>query len=216
MPHFFWKRERTIEQLMDQYLEEMRTCLNLFKDAVCTMLEDATSQAAADLVLQVDRSESRCDDLRRQIEMELYGKALMPESRGDLLGLLESLDKVPNKAEELVYDIHLQRVVFPNTLREQFRTLVDNNVHCVQVLYEAASAIFKDIDAVFSLTEAIRQIENEIDELERQLIREVFNIEERLSYQNLMHRIIRGICDISDKSQNVSERLAILAAKRQI
>ncbi|MDY0091614.1 MAG: DUF47 family protein [Candidatus Vecturithrix sp.] len=216
MAHFFWKRERTIEQLMDQYLEEMRTCLNLFKDAVCTMLEDSTSQAAADLVLQVDRAESRCDDLRRQIEMELYGKALMPESRGDLLGLLEALDKVPNKAEELVYDIHLQRVVFPNTLRDQFCTLVEKNVYCVQVLYEAASAIFRDIDAVFSLTEAIRQIENEIDELERQLIREVFKIEERLSYQNLMHRIIRGICDISDKSQNVSERLAILAVKRQI
>lgn len=140
----------------------------------------------------------------------------MPESRGDLLGLLEALDKVPNKAEELVYDIHLQRVVFPNTLRDQFCTLVEKNVYCVQVLYEAASAIFKDIDAVFSLTEAIRQIENEIDELERQLIREVFKIEERLSYQNLMHRIIRGICDISDKSQNVSERLAILAVKRQI
>lgn len=43
MAHFFWKRERTIEQLMDQYLEEMRTCLNLFKDAVCSMLEDSTS-----------------------------------------------------------------------------------------------------------------------------------------------------------------------------
>lgn len=216
MSHFFWKRERTIEQFMDQYLDEMRTCLDLFKDAIFTMLEDSTGQAAADLVFQVDQAESRCDELRRQIEMELYGKALMPESRGDLLGLLEALDKVPNWAEEMVYDIHLQRVVFPQTLCEQLRTLVERNVHCVHVLYEAASAIFKDIDAVFGLTLTVRQIESEIDDLERQLIREVFDIEERLSYQNLLHRIIRGICDISDKAQNVAERLTVLAAKRQI
>ncbi|GAK56504.1 hypothetical protein U27_03466 [Candidatus Vecturithrix granuli] len=216
MSNFFWKRERTIEQLMDQYLEEMRTCLDLFKDAVCTMLEDSTSQAAADLVLQVDQAESRCDELRRQIEMELYGKALMPESRGDLLGLIEALDKVPNWAEEMAYDIHLQRVVFPQTLHKHFCTLVEKNVQCVHVLYEAASAIFKDIDVVFTLAQTIRQIENEIDDLEHQLIREVFDIEERLSYQNLLHRTIRGICDISDKAQNVAERLTVLAAKRQI
>jgi uncharacterized protein Yka (UPF0111/DUF47 family) len=123
---------------------------------------------------------------------------------------------VPNKAEELVYDNPSPtRCVSEHPARPVLH-LVEKNVYCVQVLYEAASAIFRDIDAVFSLTEAIRQIENEIDELERQLIREVFKIEERLSYQNLMHRIIRGICDISDKSQNVSERLAILAVKRQI
>jgi len=216
MPNFFWKREQVIEQLMDQYLEEMRTCLNLFKDAIFTMVDDSTGPTATDLVFQVDQAESRCDDLRRKMELELYSKALMPDSRGDLLGLIESLDTIPNWAEEMAYDIHLQRVVFPPSLRAQFRTLAEKNVECVHVLYKAVTDLFTDLEAVFDLAKEVKHLESEIDDLERQLIRSVFDIEERLSYQNLMHRIIRGICDISDKSQNVAERLVILAAKRQI
>ena len=45
---------------------------------------------------------------------------------------------------------------------------------------------------------------------------DVFNIEERLSYQHLLHHVVRGICDISDKTENVAGRLTIVATKRHI
>lgn len=216
MPIFFWKREREIEQLMDNYMNEARTCLDIFKECSFALFEDSTSEKAAELVSQVDKAESGADQFRHQLEYELYSKALMPDSRGDLLGLIEAIDQLPNRAEEIAYDIHLQRVVFPEHLIEQFRNLAEINVHCFHVLHTAISALFTDIDAVFQLTQDVDKIEGEIDELERQLIRKVFDIEERLSYQNLLHRIVRSICDISDKAENVADRLTILAAKRRI
>ena len=59
-------------------------------------------------------------------------------------------------------------------------------------------------------------LESQIDTLEHELIQEVFDIEERLSYQNLLHRIVRSICDISDKAENAGDRLAIVAIKKMI
>ena len=216
MPIFFWKREKEIDQLMEKYMNEVRTCLDVFKECLFVLFEDSTSEKATELVLQVDKAESGADHFRHQLEYELYSKALMPESRGDLLGLVEAIDRIPNWAEEIVYDIQLQRVVFPEHLLDQFRNLAEMNVHCFHVLHTAIAALFTDIDAVFQLTQDVDKIEGEIDGLERQLIRDVFDIEERLSYQNLLHRIVRSICDISDKAENVADRLTILAAKRRI
>jgi hypothetical protein len=216
MPIFFWNREKEIEKLMDSYLTETRTCLDSFQECMFALVEDSTSERSQALVEQVDQAESRADDLRHKIEFELYGKALMPESRGDLLGLVEAIDRVPNWAEEVVYDIHLQRVEFPAHLLDQFREIVKLNVECFHVLETAITSLFTDIDAVFQLTQDVDKLEGEIDQLEHDLIRAVFDIEERLSYRHLLHFIIRRLCDISDKSENVADRLVVLAAKKRI
>lgn len=216
MPNFFWKREKEIERLMDDYMNEVLSCLDIFKDCLFALFDDSTGESAKELVLQVDQAESRSDHLRHQIELALYNKALMPESRGDLLELVETVDRIPNWAEEIAYDIHLQRIVFPEHLIEQFKHLAEMNVQCFHLLHKAVTALFTDIDTVFPLTQKVDRLEGEIDGVERQLIREVFNIEERLSYQHLLYRTIRSICNISDKTENVADRLAILATKRRI
>jgi predicted phosphate transport protein (TIGR00153 family) len=216
MSIFFWKREQEIEQLMDSYMDEVHSCLDGFQECLCALFEDSTSEKSKELVERVDKAESRSDDFRHDLEFELYSKALMPESRGDLLGLVEAIDRIPNWAEETVYDIYLQRVVFPKNLMAQFRELAAMNVQCFQILHKAIVALFENLDAVSQLTQDVDRLEGKIDNLERELIRAVFDIEERLSYQNLLHRIIRSICDISDKSENVADRLVVLAAKRRI
>ena len=197
-------------------MAEVLTCVDSFQECLFAMFEDSTSEKAKELVQKVSSAESQADDLRDKIEFKLYRKALMPESRGDILGLVESIDRIPNWAEELTYDIYLQRVQFPENLLEKFRQLTEMNVECYHLLHKAVEALFTDIDTVFELTKKVDKKESEIDKLEHELIREVFDIEERLSYQNLLHRIVRSICDISDKTENAGDRLTIVAIKKVI
>lgn len=201
---------------MDDYMNEVLACADIFQECLFALFEDSTSDKAKDLVQQVDDAESRADGLRDKIEFKLYRKALMPEARGDILGLVEAVDRIPNWAEEVVYDIHLQRVQFPENLIEKFRQLTIMNVECFHLLHKAIEALFTDIDAVFELTKKVDKKESEIDNLEHELIREVFDIEERLSYQNILHRVVRNICDISDKTENAGDRLTIIAIKKMI
>jgi len=211
-----WKKEKKVHRLMEDYMDEALVCVNLFQDCLFALFEDSTSEKAEKLVQKVDAAESRADELRNKIEFKLYRKVLMPESRGDILGLVEAVDRIPNWAEEVVYDIYLQRVQFPKTLIKKFRRITEMNVECVHLLHKAVGALFTDIDAVFDLTKKVDQKESEIDTLEHQLIRDVFDIEERLSYQNLLHRIVRQICDISDKTENAGDRLTIIAIKKMV
>ena len=211
-----WKKEKKVHRFMDEYMAEALSCMDLFQECLFAMFEDSTSEKAKTLVQQVDDAESRADELRDKIEMKLYRKALMPESRGDILGLVEAVDRVPNWAEEVAYDIHLQRVQFPKSLIEKFRQITAMNVECFYLLHKAIEALFTDINTVFELTKKVDHKESEIDTLEHELIRDVFDIEERLSYQNTLHRIVRGICDISDKTENVGDRLTIVAIKKLV
>ena len=211
-----WKKEKKVHHLMEEYMNEALACTDIFEECLFALFEDSTSEKAKDLVQQVDDAESRADELRDKIETKLYRKALMPEARGDILGLVESVDKIPNWAEEVVYDIHLQRIRFPESLIEKFRHLTAMNVECFHLLNKAIEALFIDIDAVFELTKKVDKKESEIDILERELIRDVFDIEERLSYQNILHRVVRNICDISDKTENTGDRLTIIAIKKMV
>ena len=216
MPFFFWKREQEIEALMDRYLAEVRNCLDLFHQCLLTMYEDSAGAQAKTLVEQVDQAESRADEYRRKIESALYEKALMPDSRGDLMELVEMVDRIPNLAEELAYDIHLQRVTFPAEALPQLRQLAEMNARCVHLLQAEISALFTDLNAVQQLAKDVGNLEREIDQLEHQTIAAVFDLPGELAHKNLMHRTIRGICNISDKTENVSDRVVILAAKRRI
>ncbi len=197
-------------------MNEALVCTDLFQECLFALFEDSTSEKSKELVQKVCDAESRADDLRDKIEFKLYRKTLMPEARGDILGLVEAVDRIPNWAEEVAYDIHLQRVQFPTPLIEKFRQLTILNVESFHLLHKAIESLFTDIDAVFELTKKVDKKESEIDTLERKLIRDVYNIEERLSYQATLHRIVRSICDISDKTENAGDRLTIVAIKKMI
>ena len=211
-----WKKEKKVRSLMEEYMAEVLNCLESFQECLLALFENSPGEQTEALVQKVNEAESRADDLRDKVEFKLYRKALMPEARGDLLGLIEAVDRIPNWAEEVAYDIYLQRVVFPQDFLDKFRRITEMNIECFRVLYKAIEALFSNIDAVFELTKEVDRIESEIDTLERALIREIFDIEERLSYQNLLHRIVRSICDISDKAENAADRLAIVAIKKLV
>lgn len=88
----FWWKKIAIEERLDCYFEECDRCFQMFEKAIATLLEAGNGPAFESAVDRAHESESGADDLRREIELTLYGRALLPESRDDLLDLLENFD----------------------------------------------------------------------------------------------------------------------------
>ena len=55
----------------------------------------------------------------------MYTKALFPESRGDILGLLETMESVPNHSESTVRMILNQHIRIPDELTNDIMRLVE-------------------------------------------------------------------------------------------
>ena len=102
---FFLRKQKLIEKDLFDYLDQWRKCLEDFKNGIEVYLTEGLGEKFDYYVERTHKMESRADDLRRKIEWEMYSKALLPESRGDILGFLETMDQIPNKAESILYQI---------------------------------------------------------------------------------------------------------------
>ncbi|NIW24204.1 MAG: DUF47 family protein, partial [Gammaproteobacteria bacterium] len=83
--------------------------LNRLKETFPACL-DGTHAAQNDLANPVHEFESAADDMRRAIELELYSGKLLPQSRADLLALIEAIDSIPNTAENIVDFFSIQKL----------------------------------------------------------------------------------------------------------
>ncbi len=89
------KKTKELEAQIDEYLDCVIRGALLLKQGVKYYLEGITDEFENRLQ-DLTHIESRGDELRRMIESKLYEHTLIPESRGDVLGLLESTDTVLN------------------------------------------------------------------------------------------------------------------------
>ncbi len=172
--------------------------------------------AFEDKLRQVNELESRGDTLRRQIERKLYAQTLIPESRGDVLGLLENMDQILNKCEGAMWQFAIEKAEIPTEHRTDFTNLVDFVVQCVDSLVSASRAFFRDIHTVSDHMHKVMFFEKEADKISTKLKMAIFASELDLSRKNQLRRYVEHIDNIADTAEDVADRLAIYTIKRSI
>jgi uncharacterized protein len=214
---FFWKKQETVEKMMAQYFDRCDTCFELFEKAFSTYVANGHGASFEAAVQKAHEAESAADDQRREIELTLYGKALLPESRGDLLGLLEAFDKLPNMAETVLFVILCQKTVIPQGLLDLYKKLVELNLQAYFLTRKAVDELLHNPRATLHTTKDVDEKESESDRLERKIIRSIFE-QQDLSpgMQLLLKEIVLLIGKISDRAETVADRIGIIAIKRQI
>ncbi len=212
----FWKKQEKIEEMMDQYFERCDKCFEMFEKAYGVYVEMGQGEAFEAAVVAASKAESSADDLRRDIEYTLYGKALLPESRGDILGLLETFDTLPNRAETVLYSLRCQRIKIPDELQADFQKLIDVNLQAYYLVRKAVDNLMNNPRVTLHSTKDVDAKESESDNLERDIICTVFNSEMDMGTKILFKDLALLIGDISDRAEKVADRIGIVAIKRQI
>ncbi len=104
-----FRRTRALESEIDAFLDKLSESGLLFKRAVQIYLDEGASADFDEQLQAVNRMESEADELRRSIVTQLYTQTLIPESRGDVLGLLENLDRLINLQEGTLWSFSIER-----------------------------------------------------------------------------------------------------------
>ena len=209
-------KKHPLRSMLERYLKKSEECIVNFKEALENYFEKGLGREFDELIEKTHIAESLADDIRREVELTLYEKALIPESRGDILGLLESTDKVLNKAQSVLYQIQSELLQLPEFLKEDFRKLVDINIGAFKDVTRAIRALFRDLREVRDITNEIDKRESASDHLERELIKKIFISELSVGEKILLKELVLETGNISDLSQAVGDRLNIITAKRMI
>lgn len=212
----FFKREREVRTLIQQYFETVDTALIEFENAMRCYLTQGDCDSLKLSDQRIHAAESKADDLRHEIEKQLYSRALLPESRGDILGLLENFDKMPNLAETISWMCEIQRIQVPDLYKSEFLKLVEINMEAYYLVRKAVDKLFTDPKAVEAAVEPVDLKESESDKLERSLIRDIFSSDLDKSDMILLRELIRSTSDLSDSAEDVARRMEIIALKKRI
>jgi predicted phosphate transport protein (TIGR00153 family) len=166
---------------------------------------------------EIKTIEHQGDVLRRNLEEQLYTQTLIPESRGDVLELLESMDGLLNRFKGALIRFDIEKPDILPEIHEDIRELVKCVVESVEAMVRSARAFFKDIYAVSDHLHKVSHWETQSDKVSTRIQMKVFNKEGlHLSYRIQLRDLIRHIDKIADRAEDVADKLRIYVIKRSL
>lgn len=213
---FLFKKEQQIESLIYGYLTNLRTAQENFLKAIDVYFEKGFCEDFDFLIEQTHKVESKADDIRHEIETMMYAKALIPESRGDILGLLEAIDQIPSLFELILYMIQTQRLVIPEFLVLDIKELVRVSLECCDLLIKQVEGLFRKSEDIRSLVLTIDNNESHCDHIERRIITKIFDSEVESFQKIQLKEMVIQMGEISDQADRVSRRVHIISVKRRV
>ena len=212
---FLFKKTKELEKKIDDYLDLLIKGASLFRFGVKYYMEGEMEE------LEVRRHslhecEAEGDRLRREIESSLYTETLIPEFRGDVLGLLEACDQVLNLTYETLSQFETELPYFLPEIKDKYLDLTEISMKTVEEMVSAVRAYFKDVVNIRSYISKVQVSESESDKIARNIKRQVFRTDIDLCQKMHMRYFALHIEIIADEAEDVCDRLSIAAIKRSI
>ena len=211
-----FRRTKALENEIDEFLDKLSQSSLHFKIAIKVYLRDGCTADFEHKLQDVNKMESDADHLRRAIETKLYAQTLIPESRGDVLGLIETLDHLLNLFEGSLWAFFIEKPEIPEEYHADYETLTDMAVHSVEALVLASRAFFCNIEAVGDHNHKVMFYEKEADKVSTKLKQAIFGSDLDLSRKSHLRNFVEHIDNIPDWAEDVADRLAIYAIKRTV
>jgi predicted phosphate transport protein (TIGR00153 family) len=210
-----FRTTKQLEAQIDDFLNAVNEGALVFKHGVKNYLEK-NQKEFADRIRKISKLEAHADDLRRVIETQLYEQTLIPEHRGDVLGILESTDTVIDTMKETLYQFDVETPEIPDILDQFYIELTEMSTQSTENLVIAIRAFFRDVKTVKDYLHKVIFYEKEADRIGDNLKREVFKMDLDLAHKFHLRYFALHIQNVSDRSEEVADRLAIYTIKRSM
>ncbi|MFH1501794.1 MAG: DUF47 family protein [Candidatus Eisenbacteria bacterium] len=210
-----FSKTRLLESKIDAYLDHTSEVALLFREAIKDYL-GGRSEEFEDRRKQVTDLEKKADTLRIEVERQLYLETLIPDARGDVLGILENTDEVINTAKETLMLLSVQRPRIPEEFTVDYLELADHGCQAAQELVMGIRAFFRNSPTVTDYVHKVCFWEKEADKVGERLKRKIFGSDLELARKLHLGDFVVHVDTLADEAEDVSERLSISAIKRSI
>ena len=211
-----FKSSKSLQASVDEYLNSVSQGILVFNMGVKNYVEKDTTNFESHLET-IDKLESKADNLRRNIENNLYSQSLIPDHRGDVLGLLENIDNIIDMAKKTLNQFAVEMPYFPEDICDEFKTLADMILEASEHVVKASRAFFQDVRMVNDHNHKVYFYEKEADKISDRIKRKIFRRDDLdLSQKMHLRYFALHIERISDEAERVADRLSIYAIKRSI
>ncbi len=210
------KKRLDIGRQFDDFLDKVSEAGLLFKTSVDAYLSD-NFESFEKKIEDIVEIEHFGDALRRDLEETLYVQTLIPESRGDVLELLENMDALLDRFKGALWQFNIERPQLFKELNEDFRELTSCVVEAVEAVVRSSRAFFKDISSVADHIHKVPYWETQSDKITSRLQQTIFRQEDLpLSHKMQLRDFVKHVDKIADRAEDVSDKLRIFVIKRSL
>ena len=205
-----------IGKQIDDFLDKVSESSLMFKQGINAYLK-ANQESFIRKIEEIADTEHQGDALRRSVEEQLYMKTLIPESRGDVLELLESMDSLLDRFKGVLWQFEIEQPEILPEFNEDFKELVLCVVETVEALVRSSRAFFVNVFSVNDHLHKVSYWEKQSDKISTKLQKNIFKWQElRLSQKLQLRDLVRHVDKIADRAEDVADKLSIYIIKRSL
>ncbi len=210
-----FKTGKIIATQIDEFFDTVAEGVLVYRAGVRAYMS-GDREAFDGAIALIDKLESRADKVSCEVEAHLYSHSLIPEHRGDVLGLLENTDNMIDTAKMSLYQFSVEQPDIPEEFHEGYVKLAEAGYEAVAAVIISARAFFRDVAAVKDELYKVHHFEREADGISDRLKRSIFASELDLAHKIHLRYFALNVEKVSDQAEAVADRLAIYAIKRNI
>ena len=207
---------RELEQKIDEMHDKVIECAMFFQEAFDIYLKEKRSANYRRVSKKIKTLESQADDLRRDIESQLYRQNLIPDLRADVLQMVENIDKVINEFDEVAHKFYIEQPDIPTQFQGKFTKLIKQVSDCAENMAIASRAFFRDFTTVRDYSRKVYFLEHESDKTWAALKQDVFDSDMELAHKIQLNMLIGEVADVADKAEDCIDAVLIFTIKRDI
>lgn len=209
-------RTRDLEHIIDHLHDKIIEMTMVFKEAIDIYLKEQRSENYRQTSKKIKIIEHDSDAMRREIESRLYEQNLIPDMRGNILQLVENLDRVVNLFDEVAHKFYIEQPDIPEKYHDQLRTLVRQVSECAENMAISSRAFFRDLVTLRDYSKKVYLLEHQSDKTSAKLRKAVFDSDMELAQKIQINTFVEEVADIADLAEDCIDALLIFAIKREI
>lgn len=211
-----FSKTKSLENKIDLFHDKIIDVAMTFKKSMRVFLAEKRSDEYRKLSKQIKQIEHDADNLRRDIENKLYAQNLIPDLRADVLELVENLDKIINRFDEVSYRFYIEQPDFPQEYHMRVMELCEQVSDCAENMAIASRSFFRDFSTVRDYSQKVYFMEHESDLTSGRLKEAIFDSDMPLANKLQLSALISEVADIGDIAEDCIDELLIFTIKRDI
>lgn len=213
---------RNAIQALQEHMVKAHACA----EALMPFLEAVLAQdwlRAESLHLHITNLEHQADTLKKDLRLNVSKSFFLPAPKAEILELITAQDLVANRAKDISGLILSRQMGFPPTLVIPMHNFIQRSIdtsaqaeRAISELDELIETSFQErtIKSVEGLIHELDDIEQDTDEMQLKLRKQIFKLETELSAIEIifLYKLIDKIGDLADRAQQVGERMQMMLA----
>ncbi len=211
-----FSKTKSLENSVNNFHDKVIEASITFRKAIQTFLSSEDANERKKINKKIKDIEHEADILRRQIENELYTQNILPNMQAEIFKLVESLDKIINNFNEVVFKFYIEKPEIPQNIHAKVIELSHLVANCVEYMAIASRAFFNDLSVVRDYSLKVYLMEKEADAIYNSLKKSIFGSSLPLANKLQLDSFITQVSSIADNAEDCADELAIFVLKRDI